>query len=1130
MINSSNRQLNVNDALVYLDDVKNQFREQPEIYNRFLEIMKEFKSQRIDTPGVIDRVSTLFSGNTNLILGFNTFLPPGYRIEPSSDSAQGIRVITPSTQLSLPGFEVSGAPTPGFPQASSHRAVAVPAVAPEIPAAPPVEEKRQPLEFNHAISYVNKIKNRYASDPDTYKQFLEILQTYQREQKPIQEVYAQVRVLFDGAPDLLDEFKQFLPDTSSPAANLTNQNVAPAKQPVYTPAKSAVPRLNRANRKLVSPVAPTKRFPAGSTVAPSAVQQQQKKRKVTVSSAQLARDKQISEELEFFEKVKKSMNNKIAYSEFLRILNLFSQGILDSASLIARVEPFLSRTPELFEWLKRFVKFEEAPIIYNVPAPIHAVDIRTCRRSGHSYRLLPPEVKQPPSSNRDAMCHEVLNDTWISHPVFASEDSGFLTHRKNQYEEALHKVEEERFEFDTNIEANLQTIATLEPIARRIQKMSNDERAQLKLPVGLGGWSKTIYQRVVRKVYGKERGLEMIEALHDCPAVAVPIVLKRLKQKDEEWKRAQREWNKVWRDVERKNFYKALDYQSANFKANDKKMLTPKMFIQEIENLQLEQEHRRLLSNKSLPSSPRYQFDFTFRDVDVFKDANNLLFFYAQYGGGLSTVDSGRVAEFLKGFLAKFFLLEDIYAEHATLEQTIQMLQSQDTAASTSDSDSDISSTSSSSSKSVGSSRQGKSRRFRNTLVEENGVGADGEVKPVVNGGTATSVMDVDSAAIKDDSVSGPAQSLVNRSRKTFVMYASNAIYAFFRMYQVLYSRLAKMKELAAEIARRPPSQMRNNSVAVSMGVQEKLAPENEGANEHAYEIMIKTICRFYKGRIDHSQFEEKVRFLFGGSAYLIFTIDKVALAVIKQISAVMSDLRCLELIQLYEKDRLSPSSSPRQEAMYRLAAETALPDENLYRFELFALERVMTMQLLSKYDLLAEDNITPEERWSLYIDHYLQLHTSEGIRLRRREPFLKRNLPPTVQDVSLLNVNAKSGLELKICVNTYKLFFIQGTEDFFQRLVKIDVDESLLLERRRAAKARKWLRGAQARLGKRRNQAEADLYLRELDEEGQRLNGESVVVADDSFYSRLGPLQLVTQEFTSDRGFKLTRHIMANP
>lgn len=52
--------------------------------------------KRIDTPGVIDRVSTLFTGHPELIQGFNTFLPPGYHIEcGTGDDPNAIRVTTP---------------------------------------------------------------------------------------------------------------------------------------------------------------------------------------------------------------------------------------------------------------------------------------------------------------------------------------------------------------------------------------------------------------------------------------------------------------------------------------------------------------------------------------------------------------------------------------------------------------------------------------------------------------------------------------------------------------------------------------------------------------------------------------------------------------------------------------------------------------------------------------------------------------------------------------------------------------------------------------------------------------------------------------------------------------------------
>jgi paired amphipathic helix protein Sin3a len=39
------RPLNVTDALSYLDAVKSQFQDKPDVYNHFLDIMKDFKSQ-----------------------------------------------------------------------------------------------------------------------------------------------------------------------------------------------------------------------------------------------------------------------------------------------------------------------------------------------------------------------------------------------------------------------------------------------------------------------------------------------------------------------------------------------------------------------------------------------------------------------------------------------------------------------------------------------------------------------------------------------------------------------------------------------------------------------------------------------------------------------------------------------------------------------------------------------------------------------------------------------------------------------------------------------------------------------------------------------------------------------------
>ena len=97
----------LNDALSYLDQVKVRFVDQPDVYTRFLDIMKDFKSQSIDTPGVICRVSQLFNGHPNLIQGFNTFLPPGYRID--CDDPNKIRVTTPNGTASIEDLSAAAA-------------------------------------------------------------------------------------------------------------------------------------------------------------------------------------------------------------------------------------------------------------------------------------------------------------------------------------------------------------------------------------------------------------------------------------------------------------------------------------------------------------------------------------------------------------------------------------------------------------------------------------------------------------------------------------------------------------------------------------------------------------------------------------------------------------------------------------------------------------------------------------------------------------------------------------------------------------------------------------------------------------------------------------------------------------
>ncbi|KAK9768683.1 hypothetical protein K7432_000515 [Basidiobolus ranarum] len=1264
------RPLNVRDALSYLDQVKIQFHDQPDVYNRFLDIMKDFKSQAIDTPGVIDRVSNLFRGHPSLISGFNTFLPPGYRIEisPNAHDPHNVRVTTPNGTINSSGMpEPNPSSHPPPPPASSASSSMPPATGPhyypppavgtfshggppppqpmpsgphpptggQIPppqpvggyhvppmtshmshgsgppqgqgptAGPPLSNgpisniglqgqtaigaRRPPVEFNHAINYVNKIKNRFSSEPETYKQFLEILQTYQKEQKPIQEVYAQVQVLFRNATDLLGEFKQFLPDNSSnnqggpssilpmpgnplvmpvqSAASIPlsqQQGVAQQSQrmmPIMPPSIQAMgpgPRLPPVGNfgpsnpvptapesfpqqssvstmsppPSASPVAPPAAHPIPPTASPThaTVPIPNKKRKginaanekasntsgtakpkrakhitqkmnmesspgpvnVTTSSLSATLPPQMSnkppassEELNFFDRVKKYLSNKQTYNEFLKVLNLFSQEILDQAMLVQRIESYIGGSKELFEWFKSFVGYEpkNEHIVENLPAPRPRVDLLRCKGHGPSYRLLPKADTKVKCSGRDLLCEEVLNNEWVSHPTWASEESGFVAHKKNQYEEQLHKCEEERYEYDLNIEANLSTIALLEPIARKIQNMTPDERTKYKLPPGLGGPSLCIYKRMINKIYGKEQGAAVIDAVHNNPAIAVPVVLRRLKQKDEEWRRARREWNRIWREVDIKNFYKALDYQNVSFKSNDRKLITPKYLTTEIETVRREQRDRYPPDVR-----PSYQFEYQFEDPEVFRDITRILFSSLGKQSGFSNSDKDCIESFIKDFIREFFGLERI--EHDRIEDN-------DDASSVHTDDTDNESRISEDEDSTNSHQTNDEQKGNESLAngvehphpvesmdtDSEGAHADNEesitsaassprsksLDGSADGGK-TETMEVDSATCSKSEPSQPATwiqiktpKIEPRRKTSFNFYGSNVFYVFFRLYQLLYSRVESVKVKSTQVPRKTPH-TETKSVAGTLSLRHRVSVlgDMDYANGDYYQEFLDLVDRLFEGEIDQQGYEEGMRYLFGIHAYVVFTIDKLVMAILRQIQTIVLEPKCKDLIDLFTKENHLETTSFRQQMMYRSKAENVIEgEESLYRIEYVHSKNTVMIQLLNREDSALDSAVSLEEKWSMYIDSYVLLTPTKDVLQPENRPFLARNRPANLSEELPQDASMSSGLELKICVNTLKTYFVANTEDFFKRKGRTVSDSSLeSTKRKKHQKWRTWLNG----------------------------------------------------------------------
>ncbi|KAF1989574.1 hypothetical protein K402DRAFT_390535 [Aulographum hederae CBS 113979] len=1222
----------LNDALSYLDQVKVQFSDQPQVYNQFLDIMKDFKSGAIDTPGVIQRVSTLFSGNPSLIQGFNTFLPPGYKIEcGTEDDPSVIRVTTPmGTQMRSFGTQrplsnprdVNGAVTtetafydsasrampsnwqpagsdrmysPGgraaapFQMTSGHNdaglspeaqmqnqaaanaalvhqqeqrgvsqlqnAVSIanggfPRQAMSSPpggASTPLPlqtmngvgsapgganvamEKRGPVEFNHAISYVNKIKNRFANQPDIYKQFLEILQTYQRESKPIGDVYSQVTILFITAPDLLEDFKQFLPES---AANAKAQQAARAAQestvlsdtrgePGYSAASAQAqqqmhhtPRADQPRLPPVGNFAPTpnatrenkrKRSERQGTAASSSAmppsmpqdagpiasrqafgQSNNKKLKQMSASKQpgtaeaprvspsllpplpppptkpTVETSETAPDLEFFQRVKKHIGHSNSTSEFVKLINLYNNDIITASTLVQQSYRFLGNNLTLLEQLKSYIRYDPADVeIEHKPkeSTNGRVSLSNCRSLGPSYRLLPRRGKQAPCSGRDELCRSVLNDDWSSHPTWASEDSGFVAHRKNAHEERLHQVEEERHDYDLHIESLFRTIQLLEPIAQSLRTMSPADRNTFLLPQNLGGQSTTIHMRVLKKLYGQPSATEVNNDLFRNPYAVIPTVLVRMKSKLEEFKGARREWRKVWKDTQDKTLYKSLDHQSAGLKL-DKRQYQLKTLVSEINAKFQEQKRQREMLQQP---SPAYQLVRSFSDTDVLLDALQLIAVWSKHHQQTFN-DQKHLMDFIKSFATTFFGLErdvldarlDSYFTSSPRENSV------DEEAAASD---DAMST-------RGGKGNSKKANFLRAVLDKRGgrptasesVASESRASTPDVQSVADEDMNLPEGANADGSASAARrdtwanvigdgvllhQDQGDSSKEPFLashsMYGNQSIYCFFRMLSMLYERLSNLKGMEDEVKHSVSVAMQPKP-AMELGLVDKVpsdffADTSETANY--YRQAVNMFKSGLKPDAEIGPIEETLRRYYLRHGWQLYSFDKLVAALARFAMTVYSNDakdRTPDIFQLFLKHRSRTKVEPKDELTYRKSVEKIIKDGDLFRISFHPSTMRAAVQISTKEEMsFVGPTIDQERIWEWYMTSYTDVDPTEGVTLDNgRYPMLRRSTEGyTDLDTSFsifAAIQSHEEMITRISPDSFKLTHQPSTENAMSR------------------------------------------------------------------------------------------------
>ncbi|CAL0311940.1 unnamed protein product [Lupinus luteus] len=682
MVNGGGQKLTTNDALAYLKAVKDMFQDKKDKYDEFLEVMKDFKAQRLDTTGVIARVKELFKGNRDLILGFNTFLPKGYEITLPLDDEQ-----------------------------------------------PP---QKKPVEFEEAINFVNRIKARFQGDDRVYKSFLDILNMYRKENKTITEVYQEVAALFQGHHDLLDEFTHFLPDTSTAVSARNSMlrdrsSVMPTRERILTsngnhdlsvhcPGPDHDRGLMRAEKEQRRRLEKEKdrredrgrrERERGDRDYEHDAGQDRERFSHKWKSNHMAEDfgaeplldadenfGKYSQELAFCEKVKAKLRNPDDYQEFLKCLHIYNKAIITQHELKSRVGDLLGKYPDLVEGFNEFlvqsekndggffagvmnkksvwsegqgtkpmkvedrdrdryryrndglkerdrecrergkstaiaIKDVSGPRVSLYPSkdmylskPINELDLSNCEQCTPSYRLLPKNYPIPLASQKTELGAEVLNDHWVS-VTSGSEDYSFKHMRKNQYEESLFICEDDRFELDMLLESVNVTTKRVEELLEKINRNVIKGGSHIRIEEHLTA----LNLRCIERLYG-DHGLDVMDVLRKNASLALPVILMRLKQKQDEWARCHSDFNIVWAEIYAKNYHKSLDHRSFYFKQQDTKSLSTKALLVEIKEISEKKRKEddillAIAAGNRRPILPNLEFEYP--DPDIHEDLYQLI-------------------------------------------------------------------------------------------------------------------------------------------------------------------------------------------------------------------------------------------------------------------------------------------------------------------------------------------------------------------------------------------------------------------------------------------------------------------------------------------------------------------------
>ena len=276
-------------------------------------------------------------------------------------------------------------------------------------------------------------------------------------------------------------------------------------------------------------------------------------------------------------------------------------------------------------------------------------------------------------------------------------------------------------------------------------------------------------------------------------------------------------------------------------------------------------------------------------------------------------------------------------------------------------------------------------------------------------------------------------------SRPSHLFFGSNAFYVFFRLHQFLYDRLHTAKQLAYKPRK---------------GSAKKKIPFS---GDERWQRFNSLLDEFVKGEDKgESRFEDECRNLLGASSYVLFTMDKLVHQLIKQMLALLNSEVSMQLLQLYaielrranaamdaaHSEREKEEASARVCRQYQYAVSLALNNDNVTQMECFLDQRELGIGLVEGLALsdgqgnLGTKVIAFQEPHDAEYHAYLTAFIN-GTVPSVKAPALRRNIARGQEVARGGGVGVRNGLEVKICMKTYRLLYVEDSEDVLVRRVR---------------------------------------------------------------------------------------------